>query len=831
VPRLVLAATLAALTADAAAADRTCPIPTCNERLIIHRAIRAADAPAEMNVDGRLDEPAWAQAARAADFMQSRPVPGAAARLRTEARVLVNADALYVGVRLYDENPIGIVAPYLRRDNEGQSDWVFVEVDSRGDRRSAFSFGLNPRGVQVDGVFADDVNYDTEWNGTWQGAARIDDEGWTAEFRIPLSQLAFANGEAGRDATWGFNVYRYSPQHGEASNWSPRFTGLPGVVSQFNDLHLTLPRPPRRLEIAPFVAPKIETSSGATDASTAAGADLTVGLGPSFALMATILPDFGQVEADPAQINLTTFELFQTERRPFFVEGASAFSFNAGMNFVSRGNSFAEETAFYSRRVGKNGARIIGAIKVAGRTREGWTVGLFGAATERLRSADGPDVEPSGVTALARASRSLRAGESAIGFVAGFVDHPGIDRSESFLRTAAVYGVDARHRFHRQQYEVDAWALGSRIAGPPPAIEAIAADPRHARTTTDPIAAGDSLNGIAAQARLAHVTGSWLWNVAAETISRDFEINEIGFQRNADWNLVKGDWRYQRQTANRAVRRWTIGSDNLGSGWTTRGERRALEADAFVRADFRNYWDATVSWRRDLSALSIEWLRGGPALRLPARDTVRVQIDSDTRRRSIVGLDASASREPDNGSCAVTIAPQTTWRTNDRLEWTLAPAYSHEIVGWQFVTRPHDRTSDYIVGRLKQQTLSMTTRADLIFTVRALLQIYVQPFVASGRYDSYQRLVDPRAAIPAARFAPIAGALPVPPPDSVRYSSNATVVFRWEYRPASFVTAVWNRRQDASSPRREPLGDAIGGFDASGGTNVFLLKTSLRLGR
>ena len=309
-----------------------------------------------------------------------------------------------------------------------------------------------------------------------------------------------------------------------------------------------------------------------------------------------------------------------------------------------------------------------------------------------------------------------------------------------------------------------------------------------------------------------------------------FEVNELGFQRNADWRILKADWRYRRQTPARLVRRWTVGSDDLGIGWTTTGQPRAREIDAMVKADFRSYWDATVSWRRDLPALSTEWLHGGSALLLPARDTVRVIVNSDTRRRSSVALDGTFSAEPGTRSNAMSLAPQVTWRAGDRIEWTLGPSYSDETVGWQFVSGPDGVTPDYVVGRLRQQTASLLNRADLIFNVRASLQFYLQPFVSTGRYDRLQRLVDPRAARPTSRFAPLPGRT-VDTPDGVERSLNATVVFRWEYRPASFLTVVWNRRQDTVAPGRASLAGAIGGFTGTGAADAFLVKTSLRLGR
>src|SRR5262249_55074311 len=294
-------------------------------------------------VDGLLDEAAWAEAPVATDFVESTPRPGAPASIRSEARVLADGAALYVALRYYDPDPARIQAPMPRRDDETTSDWAFVEIDSRYDRRTGFSFGVNPRGVQVDGLWLSDTQYDSSWNAVWQSAARIDDLGWTAEFRIPFSQIAFSLPAGARELTWGINFYRYCPSRGESSNWSPRYAGLGGVVSNFNDLHVPAPSSVHRLEAAPYVAPQMVQGAGTEgrETSVKAGGDVKIGLGSSFSLSATILPDFGQVDADPSQVNLTAFELFQTERRPFFLEGLEVFRLNTSLPFATRGLSFA----------------------------------------------------------------------------------------------------------------------------------------------------------------------------------------------------------------------------------------------------------------------------------------------------------------------------------------------------------------------------------------------------------------------------------------------------------------------------------------------------------
>jgi hypothetical protein len=419
-----------------------CPTADCDPALLGRRsltALRLSGPPPA--IDGRLDEAIWSAAPVATDFVESSPRPAARASLRSEARVLVDEEALYVGLRYYDPEPGKILAPLARRDDETTSDWAFIELDSRYDRRSGFSFGLNPRGVQVDGLWSDDIAYDASWNAVWEAAAQVDRQGWTVEVRIPFSQLAFSLPAGARELLWGINFYRYSPAHGEKSNWSPRYHGLGGVVSQFNDLHLPAPRAVHRLEATPYVAPRLGNDAGnesgqGRKGEIKAGGDMKVGLGSSFNLTATVLPDFGQVEADPSQVNLTAFELFQAERRPFFLEGIDVFRLSTSLPFTTRGISFADESPFYSRRVGRpppgelppgaipeepipGATTVLAAAKLSGQTSRGWTLGVFSALTDsarvKTRLANGQridlPIESRATATVARANRSFDNGE------------------------------------------------------------------------------------------------------------------------------------------------------------------------------------------------------------------------------------------------------------------------------------------------------------------------------------------------------------------------------------------------------------------------------------
>ncbi|MFL6263976.1 MAG: DUF5916 domain-containing protein [Thermoanaerobaculia bacterium] len=848
----------------AAAHPTPCPTPDgCDPALVGRRSLAAARlSGAPPVIDGHLDEPAWSQAPVAAGFIQSRPRPGAAASLRSEARVLVDGEALYVGLTYFDPEPAKILTPLARRDDETVSDWAFVEIDSRQDRRSGFSFGVNPRGVQVDGLWTDDTVYDASWNAVWEAAAHVDARGWTAEFRIPFSQLAFSLPSGGGELVWGINFYRNSPARGEASNWSPRYTGLGGLVSRFNDLHLPAPERVRRLEVTPYTAPRMgnDGPGGGRKSSVRAGADLKVGIGSSFSLTATLLPDFGQVEADPSQVNLTAFELFQAEQRPFFLEGIDVFRMSTGLAFSTRETSFADESPFYSRRVGRAprgdlppgttvaeipaATELLGALKLSGQTSGGWTLGVFAAESDRERALlDRPDgsrlawpVEARSTATMARALRSFGHGDSSFGLFAADLHRSGLGPvlAAQEVSGAAALGAEIQHRFGEGSYELRSWVLGSRLTGDEEAIARVAESPSHYFQRPDgrglPKAPyGTSLSGIAAETRLSRVAGSLLWNLTARAVSPELDVNELGFQRNSDWLLLAGSWQYQSFRPGHRIRAWSMGSSNLGLGWTWAGEPRARVLDGWIAADTGNYWTAKLAATREMSALSTAWLRGGPALLLPPRTTLAFSLATDQRKTSYGTLDVSAGEEPASGSRSLRVSPLVNLRVSEKLQGSVGTTWQSDTVGWQPVRRAG---ADYVVARLRQRTLSLIFRADLTLTPRLALQAYLQPFSSAGRYGEYRRLAAPRDPDPGHRFVPLEPGAPMAAaPDASQRSLNGDLILRWEYHPGSFLTVVWNHQRDTLS--RDPRDTAERGLTRLFGdppVNVLLVKVSRRFG-
>ena len=799
-------------------------------------------------IDGRLDEAIWSSAPVATDFVRSRPEPGTIATLRTVARIAYDDDALYVGVRMFDPDPARILAPFPRRDDETTSDWIFVEIDSRHDHRSGFSFGVNPRGVQVDGTWANDIVYDPAWNGVWESAAHIDSLGWTVEYRIPFSQLALTHGRSQGEMVLGLNIYRYTPHSGEVSNWSPRLPTLSGIVSHFNELRgIDLRAPPSQLEITPYVGARTAHAPALTgDASSAslprgssavAGADARLALPHGLALAATIHPDFGQVEADPSQVNLTSFETFYPEQRPFFIENADLFTFNGGsgigLPLQAGSNDFSSENPFYSRRIGRaphlgalpNGASILevpgattilGAAKIAGHLPNGWSAGLLDAqtATERATIVDGDHgdrstvVEPAAQFAAARVTRDFRNGESAAGGMMTAVHRFLSANDATGLPSTAIFGgVDGRHRFHGDEYEASGFASASRVSGSAEAIRGVEASPDHYLFRPDAphlrAYASDSartwLGGLSMQGRVAKLSGHWRWSAIGQAISPGFEVNDIGFQRNSDWLIALGSLQYVEYRPSTLFRTWNVSITQLGAGWSYGGERRAAVGTMNASVFFHNEWGAAVSAGRELASLSTEALRGGPALLLPARATWAATVSTDARKRKQLTLSASGFADDGGVGSGTTIGATIDTRISDRVRIQLGPTFTTTSEPLQYVEHldTAGASSGYIVARLRQRVASITARADLAFSRRITLQLYAQPLVGSARYVGFGEVVSPRAASIDARVRPLDSMSGITDPSFGTRDVIANAVFRWEYRPGSALFVVFTQQRDA----------------------------------
>jgi uncharacterized protein DUF5916 len=849
-------------------------------RVVSARRSDSALVRSSIVVDGHLNDATWQSVEPAADFVQQRPTPGAQPAQRTEARIWLDGAALYVGMRLLDSAADSIVAPIARRDADVYSDWAFVLIDSYNDRRTAFQFAVNPRGVQRDAQITNDEEWmqDFGWNAVWQAETSRDSLGWTAEFRIPLSQLRFSNAE-NAVSSWGIQFGRHLARRNERSYWSPVLQDRPGFVSQFGILgDVSIPKTASsRFEVVPYTLAKMtqrtvdpqDPLARAREPRATLGADLKWGLTPDFTLTATLNPDFGQVESDPSEVNLTGSESFFREQRPFFLEGAELFNFNMSTS----GWIFGQEQLFYSRRIGRapqmddpDGARyvnrplatdLLGALKVTGKTQSGLSLGVLSAVTDEMRaSVDFGDgirqravVEPLTQYSMARVQKDFGQGQSHLAAVATSVLR-GAD-APKLRRSATIGGIDFHHRFGQRRYQLAGYVLGSTVRGTPEAITATQRNSVHYFQRPDAThlevdSSLRSLNGIATELRLNKIAGNVRWGGGAHLVTSGFEANDLGFHSRSDFAATSGWIGRTFFSGPRGIRNWEIWL-NGWAGLTLGGERDRVGQSIWARAEFTNFWEIEGTIQHDLPFLSIQALRGGPALYNSRRLFGLVRLASDARRATVAQLMLRAAHEVGDSGSLLNIMPQITQRITDRAQLVLAPSAMWWRNPQQFVEWNGDR---YVVGDIRQTTAMLVTRLDWSFTPRLTFQLYAQPFLSAGTYHRLGSVGDAHAASPEARirrFAPNelsqttsgdwrvtsgGSSFEFGDPNFAFNELRTNSVLRWEYRPGSALFLVWShgRSVDGASTgfdlRRQAreLGEARG-------DHVFLLKVSHWLGR
>ncbi|HJP58518.1 MAG TPA: DUF5916 domain-containing protein, partial [Gemmatimonadaceae bacterium] len=648
-------------------------------------------------LDGRLDDPVWATVPVATDFTQNYPHGGVPPTRRTDARVIFVGDAMYVGMRAYD-SPDSIVAPLMRRDGMVNSDWVDVLVDSFHDRRTAFHFAVNPAGVKVDMYHYDDIQSDMSWDAVWDVAVARDSAGWSAEFRIPLSQLRYS-AASGKPTTWGINFYRNIGRRQEWSSWAPVVRGQNREVSQFGELtSIDFLTSPHRREVTPYVSASVTRAPGEradpffhpTAFANSAGFDAKVGLRNGLTLDVTVHPDFGQVEADPSEVNLSGFETTLQERRPFFVE-------NGGMFALSIYES-PEEVLFYPRRIGRapqisvdsdgrftdapRQTTILGAAKLSGKTSSGLSIGVLDATTqseyadivdntgERSRAV----VEPAANYAVARVQQDLRAGRSAVGAMLTATNRFNLGAAALQLHDAAYAGgLDFRHRFggaSSSDYEIFGALFGSSVHGTPAAIAETQRSSAHyfQRPDADHVdydTTRTSLTGLGARLQIDRASGRLRYGNAFYTRTPGFDVNDLGIQKVADWSedfVWVGTVQIQ---PNSLLNNWSV-YGNTWSWWTYGGERTFTQFNVDLQAELRNFWGSFLRVGRRLPARTLR-LRGGPLLNEEGGWMAFGNFYSPLQKALRINGSYSFLDYDDGGTRSLAFSPTITWQP-----WTSA---------------------------------------------------------------------------------------------------------------------------------------------------------------
>jgi len=823
------------------------------------RAVRTTNG--KIRIDGILDESDWQRAPATTGFIQHMPDEGKPATERTTVQVIYDDEAIYVGIKAFDSQPDKIVGRLCRRDDYTPSDWIHIGFDSYNDKRTGFGFSVNPVSVKQDRIWYNDSEEDDNWDAVWDVATKIDGDGWTAEFSIPFNQLRYSNN--GETTSWGFQVAREICRQNEMSLWNPVPRDVNQIVSLFGRLEgmESLPKF-RNLEILPYAVGSLDSYGDAEDdpfrnhlvGDQRIGADIKYGITSDVTLNATINPDFGQVEQDPSEFNITAYETYFEERRPFFIEGSNLFQYRLMFGDDSR------EGLFYSRRIGRSPqlypldaeewededtddfyedtpafTKILGAAKITGRTSNGWSIAILDALTDKEKAEValptgervGVDVEPMTNYFVARAMKDFNDGRSTFGGILTSVarDIPSSDL-EWLNRTAFTGGLDFSHRWHNDDYQITAKVMGSHVRGSQEAmLEMQNSSARYYQRPDAPHLGVDStlthMSGFASYIWGGKFAGGhWRYGIGYLTRSPDFEANDIGFMQYADAHLAVLWGAYREYEPGKILRQWSL-NINSWEGWNYGGEQFVLGGNVNGFVQFLNYWEIYGGILREQEHQDGSHLRGGPSLIMPGVIMSWHGFETDHRKPLTFGYHGDY-RGDDEGYHTYRMSPLLTIRPSGRFDMTLSPGYTTSKDNLQYVDEIDEH---YILGHLDMKVFSITTRLNYTITPEMSVQFYGMPFIAAGEYTNFREVVRPHAENYNDRFAPFDYS-PYDNPDFNFKQFCSNLVFRWEYSPGSTIFLVWSR---GVTNLEEEYGEFSLGRDmdrlfSTGGDNTFLIK-------
>tara|TARA_R110000868_G_scaffold304437_9_gene565124 strand:+ start:34105 stop:36894 length:2790 start_codon:yes stop_codon:yes gene_type:complete len=763
-------------------------------------------APDHITLDGLLNEQQWQNAPIATGFTQRSPIDEGTPSQKTEAQILYTDTYIYVGIMAYDTAPDSAISSLFRRDGSETSDWVYVSFDSYNDKRTAFTFAVNPRGVQKDILYYDDRGEDVLWDAVWEAEAQLLPNGWSVEMKIPLSQLRFSSKNAVQ--SWGVNFQRRIPRHNEVDYWAPTSQKEAGIVSNFGRLNgITDLEEPNRLEIAPYFSTKLTREPESDPANPyyesnafqlGLGGDVKYGLTSDLTLTATINPDFGQVEADPATINLSAFETYFAERRPFFLEGNDIFQFGGTQTYNTAGNP----VTFYSRRIGRspqgslskhndynNGSffnkdslqstyqdipdqtSIAGAAKISGKTKTGWSIGILNAYTLEETAAFTLNegnvlgqstgkyaVEPSSNYLVTRVKKDINDGNTVAGGFLSAVNR-NIDGTyfEDYIRRSAyVMGADFEHNWNEREYVVSGTFSLSQINGSTETITAAQNAPQRykQRVDSDELSVDptkSSLEGFATELSLRKSSGDHFTGSATYAeVSPSYETNDLGFQNRADYRSVALAFQWQ-ETAPKKLQYWEMWSYHL-HGWNYDGDRiwQNYNIGGFWR--FKNQWYYNMNVNTSFGRKSDRLTRGGPIMNYNSDYNVNFNFGSNQSKMFSFSHGQSHRRDIENEYDDYYWF-DISYRPTTFIQISMSPQIGFELDEDQYVAtierNPGDPDANqtfgnrYIFADSRSMNLSTSIRLNWTFTPKISLQTYIRPYIASSRFSNFGEFNNP----------------------------------------------------------------------------------------
>ena len=840
----------------------------------------------EINIDGNLDELVWKTGTPISNFSQKDPQPGEPARQKTEVRVAIDNEFIYVGAYLFDNSPDSIAKQILRKDGWGYSDWFAIGLDSYYDKRTCFGFHVSPSGSMRDMLHYNDTDTDDSWDAIWESKSIINNDGWSTEMKIPLSQLRYNPSE--EEQAWGLNFYRRTARYGEESFWAPILMESKGFVSQFGILKgIILPKQNRRIEVLPYISSTDKLEPGDSKNPYWSkhqiignmGVDFKIGLGSNFTLTGTINPDFGQVEADPADLNLSAFETFFEERRPFFLEGTDIFQFGKTRAFRAGSPSI-----FYSRRIGRNPrgsitdnseyedypsqTKIISALKFSGKTNSGLSVGILDAITakENAKYRDSTNtetlqaVEPFANSLVLRLKQDLKDGKIIFG---GFLTNKQQVLNTNYLRSsfvskANVMGVDFEYALPDPAWVVSGYTATSTLLGTEKIVSEIQRNSAHYFQRPDDKIALDTtktqLDGTSSELSLTKISGkNFKGSFTYRQISPGYDINELGYIRSANTKQLKSYIEYEDFVPKKY---WQLLSLSFGS-WHDRDYQwkngsHGLWADFWVRLN--NWYSVSLDFERSEGGINRTLTRGGPLAGLPAYNKFGFRIRTD-RRKSFNGYFGMSKRSAVDGEYDRSFRTGINYRPNEQWKIELDLFTNKEFDTDQFITSIDDELAintfykRYIFADITNDSKGFSFEANRIASPQLSFQFFLKPEISQYEYQDLKEFLEPKKYnfnyFSEDQIVHVDDETIEIDPDrdgmapSFQLSSDyvkgfnflslrSNFIIKWEYRPGSAMFLVWQQQRDhfEVTESNMELSSGIDKLMKSNATNTILLKVA-----
>jgi len=847
------------------------------------QAIKVSDL---IEIDGKLTEDIW-QYPAIDDFIQRDPAEGKRSTEKTNVWVGYDEEAIYIAARLYDSQPDQIDASLARKDSWIDSDWFFFYVDPYLDKKTGYFFAVNPGGSQTDGTYYNDSWNDDSWDGKWMVKTNVISDGWTVEMKIPFSQLRFKEAD---NMTWGVNFARQIKRINEESFYVMVPKTESGFVSHFAEMNgLKNIKPKQRVEILPYIVQKAQFLNHEADDpfykgnqhKFTLGADMKVGIGSNLNLDITLNPDFGQVEVDPAVVNLSAFETYFPEKRPFFIEGQDLFYFGVGGSNNNWGFNFGWPTLFYSRRIGRTPqreidnydfidspkeTRIIGAAKLTGKINENWSIGALSAVTERTYadfdfedSRISQEIEPLTHYGVLRSKQEFNSGAQGLGFMMTTVNRNlKTEAIRDLLSENALTGAFDGWTFldDEKQYVLTGGFAGSYVQGSKDYLSDL--QKRSYRYFQRPDASYSildtnktSLAGFFGRLMLNKQSGNFYVNAALGAVSPGFENNDLGFQWMADrinGHLVLG---YRWFEPDEIFRNKSVYLAHAES-YDFEGNNTSNFIYATTNFQFLNYYGFGLVSFINFPTISNSFSRGGVLVKMPGSHNISAWAYTDSRKNIILNAEFDYWSDKFGGS-GVEYGLSVEWKPSTQLNLSFGPEYSINKEKAQFIDNIEDEYAintlgiRSLFGEMDQKTISANFRVNWTFSPTLSLQLYVQPLISVGKYSNIKELAEPRSSkfnlynevaevtynaddaeysIDPDRGGP-AESFTVSNPDFNYKSILGNLVLRWEVSPGSIFFLVWSHNKTHD----EHPGDFKFGRDLSAlwkaePDNIFLVKFS-----